>query len=143
MKKIGCLNGPNLNRLGIREPGTYGTFTLSNLEERLRSEAASLGIAVECFQSNHEGYLIDQIAQWDDEKFGGVILNPGGYTHTSIALRDAISGSRLTVVEVHISNTHSRESFRHKSVTAPVSKGVIAGFGFDGYLLALRYLAQD
>ncbi len=143
MKKIGCLNGPNLNRLGIREPGTYGTSTLSNLVERLQSEAKSLGVAVECFQSNHEGYLIDKIAQWDDEKFGGLILNPGGYTHTSIALRDAIAGSNLTVVEVHISNTHSRESFRHQSVTAPVSKGVIAGFGFDGYLLALRYLAQD
>ena len=143
MKKIGCLNGPNLNRLGIREPGTYGTSTLSNLVERLQSEAKSLGVAVECFQSNHEGYLIDKIAQWDDEKFSGLILNPGGYTHTSIALRDAIAGSNLTVVEVHISNTHSRESFRHQSVTAPVSKGVIAGFGFDGYLLALRYLAQD
>ena len=142
MKKIGCLNGPNLNRLGIREPGTYGTSTLLNLEERLRSEAESLGVEVEFFQSNHEGSLIDQIAEWDDKKFSGLIMNPGGYTHTSVALRDAIAGSNLTVVEVHISNTHSRESFRHKSLTAPVCKGVIAGFGFDGYLFALRYLAQ-
>lgn len=142
MKKIGCLNGPNLNRLGIREPGTYGTSTLLNLEERLRSEAESLGVEVEFFQSNHEGSLIDQIAKWDDKKFSGLIMNPGGYTHTSVALRDAIAGSNLTVVEVHISNTHSRESFRHKSLTAPVCKGVIAGFGFDGYLFALRYLAQ-
>ena len=143
MKKIGILNGPNLNRLGIREPGTYGTATLSSLEDRLRSEAEELGVEAEFFQSNHEGALIDQIAQWDDAKFDGLILNPGGYTHTSVALRDAIVGSSLSVVEVHISNTHGRESFRHQSLTAPVCKGVIAGFGFDSYSLALRYLAQD
>ena len=143
MKKIGILNGPNLNRLGIREPGTYGTATLSSLEDRLRSAAEELGVEAEFFQSTHEGALIDQIAQWDDAKFDGLILNPGGYTHTSVALRDAIVGSSLSVVEVHISNTHGRESFRHQSLTAPVCKGVIAGLGFDSYSLALRYLAQD
>ncbi len=143
MKKIGILNGPNLNRLGIREPGTYGTATLSDLEDRLRSEAKDLGVESDFFQSNHEGALIDKIAQWDDAKFDGVVLNPGGYTHTSVALRDAIGGSSLTVVEVHISNTHGRESFRQNSLTAPVCKGVIAGLGFESYSLALRFLGSD
>lgn len=141
MKKIGILNGPNLDRLGKREPEVYGRATLADLEREVRAVAEGLGLAVEFYQSNHEGALIEQIAAWADAGMEGLVINPGGLTHTSVALRDAISGSGLTAVEVHISNVHAREEFRHLSVTAGACRGVIAGLGFEGYGLALRYLA--
>jgi 3-dehydroquinate dehydratase-2 len=141
MKTIGILNGPNLNRLGKREPKVYGSDTLADLEARLTKEAAELGVKVECFQSNNEGALIDKLHAWADAGITGVAFNPGGYTHTSVALRDAVTASGLPVIEIHISNVHAREEFRHKSMTAAVCVGVIAGLGFDGYSLALRQLA--
>ena len=141
MRTFGVLNGPNLNRLGKREPGIYGAATLADLENRLRAEAAELGVALEFFQSNHEGALIDRLHAWADAGVAGVAFNPGGYTHTSVALRDAISSiGPIPVVEVHISNVHAREEFRHHSKTAGACVGVIAGLGFDGYSLALRAL---
>jgi 3-dehydroquinate dehydratase-2 len=141
MKRILILNGPNLDRLGKREPGLYGARTLADLEALVRTAAAKLGAEVSFLQSNHEGALIDAIHKAGDDSLDGVIFNPGGYTHTSIALRDAISSVTVPVVEVHISNVHARESFRHHSYTAPVSRAVVAGMGFEGYLAALRFLA--
>lgn len=143
MKKFGILNGPNLNRLGKREPEVYGTATLQDLVAALDKEADRLGVAVECFQSNHEGELIDKIAEWADQQFSGIILNLGGFTHTSIALRDAIAGSGIRAVEVHISNIHSREAFREKSYTAGACVGIISGLGFQGYHYALDFLSQN
>ncbi len=142
MKNIGILNGPNLDRLGIREPGIYGSRSLTDLEDSLKNLAESLKVAIECFQSNNEGTLIDKIAEWTDRKFVGMIINAGAFTHTSIAIRDAISASALQVVEVHISNIHQREEFRHKTFLAPVCCGVIAGLGFKGYHFALSYLSE-
>ncbi|MDR2862931.1 MAG: type II 3-dehydroquinate dehydratase [Puniceicoccales bacterium] len=141
MKKIGILNGPNLDRLGKREPKVYGHATLKDLELALRAAATSLGVELAFFQSNHEGELIDKIASWADEGFSGIVSNPGGLTHTSVALRDSLAGSELPVVEVHISNIYRREEFRRHSLTAPVSIAVISGLGFEGYHAALRYLA--
>lgn len=141
MKKIAILNGPNLNRLGKREPEVYGHLTLSDLEAMISAEADKLEVTVIFFQSNHEGAFIDKIAELADASFDGIIFNPGAFTHTSVAIRDAISGSGLPVVEVHISNIYKREEFRNKSITAPVSTGVISGLGFEGYLAALRFLA--
>ena len=137
---IGLLNGPNLGRLGIREPDVYGTTSLSGIEEAFREEAAKLGVVVECYQSNHEGALIDRIEDWSDKGFVGVIINPGGFTHTSVAIRDAIAAAKIPFVEVHLSNVHQREDFRHRSLTAAVCKAVIAGMGPQGYYAALRYL---
>jgi 3-dehydroquinate dehydratase II len=142
MKKIGILNGPNLDRLGKREPDVYGRETLADLERMLRAEAGDQAHLVFC-QSNHEGTLIDQINAWADGGFDGLIINPGGFTHTSVALRDAIAGSGLMAIEVHISNVHRREEFRHKSFTAGACLGVIAGLGLFGYVCALRRLLQD
>ena len=140
MKTIGILNGPNLNRLGKREPKVYGSDTLADLERRLAEESVKLGVKLDFFQSNHEGALIDRLHAWADAGVAGVVMNPAGFTHTSVALRDAVSASGLPVIEVHISNIHAREEFRHKSLTAAVCLGVIAGLGFDGYSLALRKL---
>lgn len=140
MKTIGILNGPNLDRLGKREPEVYGTQTLEDLQNHLNEEAKELGVELAFFQSNHEGALIDQIAQWDDRGIHDVIFNPGAFTHTSVALHDAIAGSSLRVIEVHISNIYKREAFRHQSLTAPACVGVISGLGFDGYSLALLHL---
>lgn len=138
MRRILVLNGPNLNLLGTREPGIYGSVTLGEIEARLRDRAGSRA-TLECRQSNHEGELVTWIQEAGRDE-AGVILNAGAYTHTSIALRDAIAGSGAGVVEVHLSNTHARESFRHRSMIAPVVRGVIAGFGPLSYELALEAL---
>jgi 3-dehydroquinate dehydratase-2 len=140
MSSILVLNGPNLNLLGTREPGIYGRTTLAQIEADCIKTGRALGLDVTCLQSNHEGALVDAL----HAAMGlhdGVVLNAGAYTHTSIALRDAISGSGLPVVELHLSNVHAREPFRHVSHIAPVALGVIAGFGAAGYDLALRALA--
>ncbi len=141
MKTIAVINGPNLNRLGTREPEVYGSATLKDLEERLSAEAKALGVEIQFHQSNHEGTLVDLFGQLADEGVEGVVLNGAAYTHTSVALRDAISASGIRVVEVHISNIYSREAFRKHSYTAPVCEGVITGLGFNGYSYALKQLA--
>ncbi|ADY25932.1 3-dehydroquinate dehydratase [Deinococcus proteolyticus MRP] len=134
------LNGPNLNRLGTREPGVYGSGTLAELEELCRRWGAELGTEVQCRQSNHEGQLMDWIQQAEAEGFRGIVLNPGAFTHYSYAIRDAVAGQPLPVVEVHISHVDAREEFRRVSVIAPVCRGKLSGFGFLGYRLALEVL---
>ena len=133
------INGPNLNLLGIREPGVYGTDSLENIETEMKREASKLGIELDCFQSNHEGDLIDALHNAMTTS-NGVILNAGALTHYSYALRDAISAIKIPVIEVHMSNIHAREEFRHTSVIAPVCAGSIAGFGKNSYFLALKAL---
>jgi 3-dehydroquinate dehydratase II len=137
--RVRVLNGPNLNLLGTREPATYGAQTLSEIEAGLHAVAANHGVELRFEQSNHEGDLVTWI-QEAGRAGQGVILNAGAYTHTSVALRDAIVGAGTTVVEVHLSNVHARESFRHRSMIAPVARGVISGFGALSYELALRAL---
>ncbi len=137
--RILVANGPNLQLLGRREPATYGRATLADVESLLAQVAAELGVAVTCRQSNHEGDLVGWVGGAAAE-FDAVVLNAAAYTHTSIALRDAIAGTGLPAVEVHISNIHAREEFRRVSMTAPVCIGQICGFGVDGYALALRAL---
>ena len=133
MKRIVIINGPNLDRLGIREPDIYGDQTLTDLENLLSEEAESLGVQVQFYQSNHEGFIIDEIGEYSDSEVFGLILNPGALTHTSLALRDAIAGSDLPAIEVHISNIYRREGIRQHSLTAPACIGVISGLGFDSY----------
>ncbi len=144
MSTIMVINGPNLNLLGTREPSTYGVETLADVETLCRDAAAALGYQVECHQSNHEGVLIDLIHEAGKRiKTGevlGVVFNPGAYTHTSIALHDAIKGAEVPVIEVHISNVHARESFRHHSYISPVAAGVIVGMGVQGYVLGIQGL---
>lgn len=135
-QRILVLNGPNLNLLGTREPDVYGTVGLRAIERDVTAYAADRGLAVTAQQSNHEGALVDALHDAADWAVG-VVLNPGGYTHTSVALRDAISATGLPVVEVHLSNTAAREPFRQRSLTAPVAIGVVAGFGGAGYRLAV------
>lgn len=135
------IHGPNLNLLGTREPQIYGATTLDEINRGLVELGASLGLEVRCFQSNHEGALIDALHEartWA----AGAAFNPGGYTHTSVALRDAVTAIGIPVIEVHLSNTQAREEFRHRSLVAPVCVGTIAGFGADSYRLALHALAM-
>lgn len=132
------LHGPNLNLLGQREPDIYGNHTLADIDREIIHLGEQLGCIVSSFQSNHEGALIDRLHQSMQDGTTGVLINPGGLTHTSVALRDAIAALTIPVVEVHLSNVHARESFRQLSYISPVATGVICGFGKDGYLLGLR-----
>jgi 3-dehydroquinate dehydratase II len=140
-KKILVLNGPNLNLLGKRQPEIYGTLTLAQIEQRIRALAKELGIEIEVRQSNSEGELVTWI-QEAANKFGAIVINPAAYTHTSLAMRDAVSAVGIPTVEIHISNIHKREPFRHHSFIAEVAVGQIAGFGVDSYLLGLRAAAD-
>ena len=138
--KILVLHGPNLNLLGTREPEVYGSATLADIDREVAALAGELGVAVATFQSNHEGALIDRIHAAPGEGIAGILINPGAYTHTSIALRDALTAVSIPVVEVHLSNIHARESFRRRSHIAPVAIAQVAGFGAAGYSLALQGL---
>lgn len=136
--KLLILNGPNLNRLGKREPGIYGAETLEDVERKLDKVALLHGVELSFFQSNWEGALIDKIHEAEDVGLDGIVFNPGAFTHYSIALRDAVASVNVPVIEIHISNIHSREPFRETSVIAPVCIGQLAGFGTDGYELAFH-----
>jgi 3-dehydroquinate dehydratase II len=141
VKSILLLHGPNLNLLGTREPDVYGSLSLDDINARIQSAGREIGIEVRCLQSNHEGALIDALHDaraWAS----GVLLNPGGYTHTSVALRDAIAAIGIPVVEVHLSNVYAREEFRHKSLISAVCKGKISGFGWHSYWLGLMALKE-
>src|SRR5579863_8672608 len=138
---IYVLNGPNLNLLGTREPATYGHATLADVEKLCVDTAAQLGLKADCRQSNHEGELVDIIHEAHAKKAAGIVINAGAYSHTSIALHDALVGVQIPTVEVHISNIHARESFRHHSFTARAAFATLAGFGIDGYRLAISGLA--
>ena len=135
------LNGPNLNLLGTREPEVYGSDTLDDIAAMLDDRAQELGLRIDLRQSNHEGHLIDWLHEAQARGAKAVILNPGGLTHTSVALHDAVKGIATPVIEVHLSNPHAREPFRHKSYVSPVARGTIAGFGARGYMLALDAVA--
>lgn len=142
MKRILVLHGPNLNLLGSREPEVYGHTTLAQIDADLRQMAADAGVELQSLQSNHEGALIDRIqaARTDDTAF--ILINPGGYTHTSVALRDALAAVALPFIEVHLSNIHRREAFRRHSYFSDLAEGVVCGLGADGYRLALRHALQ-
>ncbi|WP_209123073.1 type II 3-dehydroquinate dehydratase [Alkalihalobacillus sp. BA299] len=142
MKSILVINGPNINRLGKREPEIYGYETLADLEKKLVEHGNNLGCEVLCKQSNYEGQIIEWIHEASDNGNSGIIINPGAFTHYSYAIRDAIASVLIPVIEVHISNVHAREEFRHTSVTAPVTKGQIVGLGFTGYELAIQALIK-
>lgn len=138
--RIWVLHGPNLNLLGTREPNQYGTATLDDVNEALQTEAISLGVEIECRQSNHEGVLVDWVHEAHQASVSGILVNPAALTHTSVALRDALSAVPIPTVEVHLSNIAARESFRHNSFVSPVAIGVISGFGRASYTLGLRAL---
>ena len=146
MKKVIVLNGPNLNLLGIREPEQYGSQTLADLEALCVETGQRLGLAIECMQSNHEGVLVEAIHAAREGVLAGdvlgIVLNAAAYTHTSVALHDAIKGSEVPVIEVHISNVHAREPFRHHSYISPAASGIIVGLGVEGYVLAIEALAR-
>jgi 3-dehydroquinate dehydratase-2 len=140
-QRVLVLNGPNLNMLGIREPKTYGTQTLADIEAMCVAEGKTLKLTVQCRQSNREG----ELCEWIQQAYGkqdGIIINPGGYSHTSVAIRDAISAVAIPTIEVHLSNIHAREEFRHFSYISAVAVGVICGLGATGYRLALTALAE-
>lgn len=140
MKRILVINGPNLNLLGTREPEIYGYATLDETMRALQAEAKVVGCEIETYQSNHEGDLVDRIQQAKRDGCEGIIINPAAYTHTSIALRDVIAGVALPTIEVHLSNVHAREEFRHHSYIVPLAVGQLCGFGTLGYSLALQAL---
>ena len=139
-RKILLVNGPNLNTLGTREPDIYGHETLADIEENCRKSAASLGLELECYQSNHEGELVTKIQQ-AAKNHEGLLINAGAYTHTSIAIMDALLSLKLPIIEVHMSNIFRRESFRHESYISKAAQGVICGFGSNSYLLGLQAMA--
>lgn len=136
--RILVLHGPNLNLLGTREPAIYGSQTLADVHGAMFARARAANVLLESFQSNHEGELIDQVQAARDQGVGFIIINPGGYTHTSVALRDALAAVAIPFIEVHLSNVHAREPFRHRSYFSDIAVGVIAGLGAQGYLLALE-----
>lgn len=135
--RILVMHGPNLNLLGSREPEVYGHTTLADINAALKAQGKAAGFAVDCFQSNHEGDLIDRVHAAPAEGVGYIVINPGGYTHTSVALRDALAGVAVPFIEVHLSNIHAREAFRQHSFFSEIAAGVICGLGTDGYRLAL------
>lgn len=136
------INGPNLNLLGAREPHIYGTTTLADVEESCKSHAASLGAALETFQSNHEGAIIDRIHAARTQ-VDGIIINPGGFTHTSVAIRDALLGTEIPFIELHVTNVHAREPWRHHSYLCDKAVGIIAGLGVFGYRVAVEHIALN
>jgi 3-dehydroquinate dehydratase II len=142
LKKIQVINGPNLNMLGKREPEIYGSFTLDQINKDLVQYAMPLGVDLDFFQSNHEGAIIDKIHEGFNENIAGIIINPGAFTHTSVALRDALLLMSCPVVEIHLSNIYKREAFRHQSMLADIVTGQISGFGHYGYKMALNALAD-
>lgn len=142
MNKILVIHGPNLNLLGQREKDIYGTTTLEEINDLLRKTAQEHKIAVEFFQSNHEGEIVDKIGQTKKDGFNAILINPAAYTHTSVAIRDAIAAVNLPTVEVHLSNIYAREAFRHTSLIAPVSVGQISGFGINSYVLGLKAIVR-
>jgi 3-dehydroquinate dehydratase-2 len=142
-KHLLLLNGPNLNLLGTREPGIYGATTLAQVEQAARDQASGAGAQLATFQSNHEGALIDRIHAARGEGVDFIVINPGGYTHTSVALRDALSGVAIPFVEVHISNIYQRESFRHHSYLSAIAKGTICGLGTEGYRFAIDFALKS
>lgn len=141
MKPILVIHGPNLDLLGKREPQIYGSTTIAEINQALEAAAKTAGASVETFQSNHEGEIVSKIGAASD-KFGGILINPAAYTHTSVAIRDAVSACGLPTVEVHLSNIYAREEFRHQSLVAPVAKGQISGFGLHSYELGLAALIR-
>lgn len=138
-KSLLLLNGPNLNLLGTREPAVYGSTTLADIEQAAQAQAAAAGATLACFQSNHEGALIDRIHAARAEGVDAIVINPGGLTHTSVALRDALAGVAIPFIEVHLSNVHQREEFRHHSFLSAIARGVICGLGADGYRFAIDF----
>ncbi len=140
---VWVIHGPNLNLLGSREPDTYGRLTLAEINARLVAQAGTLGVHLECFQSNHEGALVDHIQLARTRQVGFIIINPAAYTHTSVAIRDALAAVDIPFIEVHLSNVHRREPFRHHSYLSALATGVIAGLGADGYGHALQFAARS
>ncbi len=142
-KNLLLLNGPNLNLLGTREPETYGASTLADVEQAAQAQAKAAGAQIACYQSNHEGGLIDRIHAARTEGVDFIVINPGGYTHTSVALRDALAGVAIPFIEVHISNIYRREEFRHHSYLSAIAQGTICGLGIEGYRLAIDFALKS
>jgi 3-dehydroquinate dehydratase II len=142
-KNLLLLNGPNLNLLGTREPETYGASTLADVEQAAQAQAKAAGAQIACYQSNHEGALIDRIHAARGEGVEYIVINPGGYTHTSVALRDALAGVAIPFIEVHISNIYRREEFRHHSYLSAIAQGTICGLGIEGYRLAIDFALKS